>query len=266
MDQERRGYTRGLMTAIRLGLLLVVAFVAGAVNSLAGGGTLLTFPALLLLGMDPIVANATSTVALWPGTIGAIFGYRRELRERSSLIAPLAIPSLVGGTAGAVLLISTPSSVFEKLVPFLILFATVLFAVHGPIRDRVFDDASIRSPRWWTIAVALQLGIAVYGGYFGAGIGVLMLALLGVLGLEDLNAMNGIKVVNGMLINLVAVAAFAVSGIVDWPIAAAMAVASAAGGWAGAGVARRIGQTRLRNSIIAIGVAATVLLFLRLLR
>lgn len=254
------------MTAVRMGLLLAVAFVAGAVNSLAGGGTLLTFPALLLLGMDPIVANATSTVALWPGTLGAMLGYRRELRERSALIAPLAIPSLVGGAAGALLLVSTPSTVFEKLVPFLVLFATLLFAVHGPIRDRIFEDASVRSPRWWAIAVGLQLGIAVYGGYFGAGIGVLMLALLGVLGLQDLNAMNGIKVVNGMLINLVAVVAFAVSGIVDWPIAAAMAVASAAGGWAGAGVARRIGQSRLRTAIIVIGLAAALLLFVRLVR
>jgi uncharacterized membrane protein YfcA len=254
------------MTAMRLGLLLVVAFVAGAVNSLAGGGTLLTFPALLLLGMDPIVANATSTVALWPGTLGAILGYRAELRERSGLILPLAVPSLVGGAAGAVLLISTPSMTFERIVPFLILFATLLFAVHGPIRDRVFDDAAVRSPRWWTIAIGLQLGIAVYGGYFGAGIGVLMLALLGVLGLEDLNTMNGIKVVNGMLINLVAVAAFALSGIVDWPVAAAMAAASAAGGWAGAGAARRIGQARLRNAIIAVGVIASLALFLRLFR
>jgi uncharacterized membrane protein YfcA len=254
------------MTAMRLGFLLVVAFVAGAVNSLAGGGTLLTFPALLLLGMDPIVANATSTVALWPGTLGAILGYRAELRERSGLILPLAIPSLVGGAAGAVLLISTPSITFERIVPFLILFATLLFAIHGPIRDRIFDDAAVRSPRWWTIAIGLQLGIAVYGGYFGAGIGVLMLALLGVLGLEDLNTMNGIKVVNGMLINLVAVVAFALSGIVDWPVAAAMAAASAAGGWAGAGVARRIGQARLRNAIIAVGVIASLALFLRLLR
>lgn len=254
------------MTAMRLALLLVVAFVAGAVNSLAGGGTLLTFPALVLCGMDPIIANATSTVALWPGTIGAIVGYRGELRERSGLLVPLAVPSLVGGAAGALLLVFTPSSVFEGLVPFLILLATFLFAVHGPIRDRVFDDASSRSSRWWTFAVCLQLVIAVYGGYFGAGIGVLMLALLGVLGLDDLNTMNGIKVVNGMLINLVAVVTFAMSGIVDWPIALGMAAASAAGGWAGAGAARGIGQSRLRMTIIVTGVVVSLTLFYRLLR
>lgn len=254
------------MTAMRLALLLVVAFVAGAVNSLAGGGTLLTFPALVLCGMDPIIANATSTVALWPGTIGAIVGYRGELRERSGLLVPLAVPSLVGGAAGALLLVFTPSSVFEGLVPFLILLATFMFAVHGPIRDRVFDDASIRSSRWWTVAVCLQLVIAVYGGYFGAGIGVLMLALLGVLGLDDLNTMNGIKVVNGMLINLVAVVTFAMSGIVDWPIALGMAAASAAGGWAGAGAARGIGQSRLRMTIIVTGVVVSLTLFYRLLR
>ncbi|MBK6427952.1 MAG: sulfite exporter TauE/SafE family protein [Blastocatellia bacterium] len=251
---------------MRLALLLVVAFVAGAMNSLAGGGTLLTFPALVLCGMDPIIANATSTVALWPGTLGAIVGYRGELRERSGLLVPLAVPSLVGGAAGALLLVFTPSSVFEGLVPFLILVATLLFAVHGPIRDRLFDDASIRSSRWWTVAICLQLVIAVYGGYFGAGIGVLMLALLGVLGLEDLNTMNGIKVVNGMLINLVAVVTFAISGIVDWPIALGMAAASAAGGWAGAGIARGIGQSRLRIAIIVTGGVVSLTLFYRLLR
>lgn len=252
------------MNALRLGLLLAIAFIAGAVNSIAGGGTLLTFPALLLTGMDPVIANATSTVALWPGTVGAIFGYRNELRERASLILPLAIPSVLGGLAGALLLILTPSSIFEWLVPFLILFATLLFAMHGRIRDRIFADAQNRSRRWWAIALGLQFGIAIYGGYFGAGIGVLMLALLGVIGLSDLNAMNGIKVVNGMLINLVAVVAFAANGIVDWPIAAAMAVASAFGGWAGAGVARRIGPHRLRTAILVIGFATSILLFLRL--
>ncbi|MCC6744367.1 MAG: sulfite exporter TauE/SafE family protein [Acidobacteria bacterium] len=252
------------MVGLRFGLLLAIAFVAGAVNSIAGGGTLLTFPTLVLTGMDPVVANATSTVALWPGTIGAILGYRAELKEGSALLLPLAIPSLIGGVTGAVLLLQTPSDLFEWIVPFLMMFATLLFAVHGPIRDRIFGDAGSRSRRWWAVALCLQFAISVYGGYFGAGIGVLMLALLGVIGLEDLNAMNSIKVVNGMLINLVAVATFAASGIVDWPVAASMAVAAAAGGWAGAGIARRIGSGRLRTAILTIGFATSVLLLARI--
>lgn len=251
------------MTPGRLALLSLAALVAGAVNSVAGGGTLLTYPALVLAGMNPIVANATSTVALWPGTIGAMLGYRSELRERSPVLLALALPSLLGGACGAILLLCTPTMVFEWLVPFLILFATFLFSVHGSVRERVEATSAVQSRQWWVVAGVLQFAIAVYGGYFGAGIGILMLALLGILGMDDLHAMNGIKVVSGMLINFVAVATFAASGIVDWPVALIMAAASGIGGWAGAGLARRIGQVRLRRAIIGIGALVSAILLAR---
>src|ERR1700689_3599189 len=182
------------------------AFVAGAINSVAGGGTLLTFPTLIWLGLPSINANATSTVAIWPGTVGTIWGYRQEMRTSSPRMPALVFPSIVGGIVGALLLNRTPPAVFDALVPFLILFATLLFMIQEPIQRRlkISSPESHKSTRWLIGAMTFQLFVALYGGYFGAGIGILMLAALSVLGLTDIHQMNGLKALLGASVNGVA--------------------------------------------------------------
>ncbi|MFN2492437.1 MAG: sulfite exporter TauE/SafE family protein [Pyrinomonadaceae bacterium] len=240
-------------------LMVTAAFAAGLINSIAGGGTLITFPVLIWLGLDPKVANATSTVALWPGLFGGLFGYRRELADSSAILLRLGITSVIGGALGAWLLIWTPSLTFARLVPFLILFATILFMAQGPIVHRLRLQPIVEQPRtlWWIGAIVFQFFSAMYGGYFGAGNGILMLAAMGILGLHDLNRANGIKNFLGICINAVAVLSFAFSNLVDWPAALIMAGAALIGGYCGAKMAVRIGQASIRRAIIVIGFVIT---------
>ena len=201
--------------------------MAGAINSVAGGGTLVSFPALIWLGLPSVAANATSTVAIWPGTLGSAWGYRRELRDAEARFRILIVPSLVGGITGALLLRLTKPAFFDELVPYLILFATLLFMVQEPVQrmlktqkkksegDAARNDAP--SYRWMVGALLFQLGVGIYGGYFGAGIGILMLAALSILGLSDIHEMNSLKVVFGGTINGVAAVYFIFAHMVDWP-------------------------------------------------
>ena len=239
--------------------LLAAAFVAGVINSIAGGGTLVTFPVLIWIGLDAKVANATSTVALWPGLFGGLFGYRKELENSSTILLRLGLTSVVGGAIGAWLLIFTPSPIFARLVPFLILFATILFMAQGPInrRLRVQPIAEALNPKWWLGAVVFQFFSSMYGGYFGAGNGILMLAALGLLGLHDINRANGIKNFLGICINSIAVLSFALSHLVVWPIALLMAGAALLGGYAGSKGAVRVGQSAVRKAIVIIGFLIT---------
>ena len=232
------------------------AFAAGAINSIAGGGTLITFPVLIWLGLDPKVANGTSTVALWPGLFGGLFGYRRELENSSPILIRLGLTSIVGGALGAWLLILTPSPVFAKQVPFLILFATLLFMSNGLINKRLRLGSLEARPTklWWTGAIVFQFFSAIYGGYFGAGNGILMLAAMGLLGLNELNRANGIKNFLGICINSIAVLSFSFAGLVVWRDALVMAVGALAGGYFGASMAVRIGQLWVRRGVIAIGL------------
>lgn len=241
-------------------LLLVSAFAAGALNAVAGGGSFLTFPALMMAGVPPVNANATSTVAVSPGALASAFGYRRELKTiGQSINLPLMIGiSLVGGLAGALLLLWTPERVFEAIVPWLLLFATVLFAL-GP---KVSAYARRHFTMGQTSLMVLQFFIAVYGGYFGGGIGILMLALLGVFGLTDLNAMNGMKTLLSGCLNAIAVVAFVAGGAVYWHEAIIMTVAAVAGGYVGASVARRIPGPALRKFVIVVGCLMTVYFFM----
>ncbi len=236
-------------------VMLCAAFVAGAINSIAGGGTLLTFPVLIWLGLDPKVANGTSTVALWPGLFGGLFGYRKELENSSTILLRLGGTSLIGGALGAWLLVRTPSKVFAGLVPFLILFATLLFMSNGIVNKRLrlgsLDEK--RMGLWWTGAMIFQFFSAMYGGYFGAGNGILMLAAMGVLGLNELNRANGIKNFLGICINAVAVLIFAIAGYVVWQDALLMAGAALAGGYFGASMAVRVGQKWVRRGVVLIG-------------
>jgi len=236
--------------------MFTAAFAAGAINSIAGGGTLLTFPILIWLGLDPKVANGTSTIALWPGLFGGLFGYRRELENSSPILIRLGLTSVIGGAFGAWLLILTPSPVFAQQVPFLILFATLLFMSNGVINRRLRLGSLEGAPTklWWTGAIVFQFFSAIYGGYFGAGNGILMLAAMGLLGLNELHRANGIKNFLGICINSIAVLSFSLAGLVVWRDALFMACGALAGGYFGASMAVRIGQVWVRRGVILIGL------------
>jgi uncharacterized protein len=254
------------MSPIHIAILVASGFAAGVINSIAGGGTLITFPVLIWLGLDPKVSNGTSTVALWPGLFGGLFGYRRELEDSSTILFRLGLTSILGGALGAWLLIWTPSRTFARLVPFLILFATILFMIQGVINRRLklqpIDAAPERN--WWLGVIAFQFCSAIYGGYFGAGNGILMLAVMGLLGLHDLNRANGIKNFLGICINSIAVLSFSLSGLVVWPDALVMACGALLGGYAGASLAVRIPQVVVRRAIVVIGFAITFVMLWQL--
>ena len=246
-------------------LAFVAAFVGGAINSVAGGGTLVTFPTLIWLGLPSITASATSTTALCPGTIAAIWGFRRELKAMPRRLFALIVPSIVGGLLGAALLQLTPAPVFDQLVPILILFATVLFMLQEPIqRGLGTSTAPHHGGRWLAGAMAFQLLVGVYGGYFGAGIGILMLAALSIIGLTDIHEMNAVKNLLALYINGIAMLYFIGMGMVSWPEAIVMAIGAMAGGIGGAEFARRIGRRAVRWLVVAIGLAMTAVLWRRI--
>ena len=246
-------------------LVFGAAVIAGAINSVAGGGTLVSFPTLIWLGMPSIQANATNTVALWPGSLGSVWGYRREMRGLDTRVYALVVPSVLGGITGAVLLYRTPTEVFDRLVPILILFATFLFMAQEPLQRR-FNLVPYHHARshWFSWVMFFQLLVGLYGGYFGAGIGILMLAALSVMGHTDIHQMNGIKNALAVAVNAVASAYFIVSGLIVWPDALVMAVGAVIGGVAGAGVARRVGRTAVRRIVVVIGFTMALSLMLRL--
>jgi len=242
------------------------AFAAGMINSIAGGGTLVSFPTLIWAGLSPVTANATSTVAIWPGTLGGMWGYRKELGQVPQRYVWLMAPSLTGGILGAILLRVTPESVFAALVPYLILFATLLFAIQGTVQGWLgtHDSSAHRtSGRWLAGAMLFQFFVGLYGGYFGAGIGILMLAALGVLGLSDIHQMNGLKNVLGGSVNGIASIYFIYKGMVYWPDVLVMALAAIAGGYASTLVAKRMGRQMVRKIVIGIGLAMAISLFFK---
>jgi uncharacterized protein len=237
--------------------VFLAACVAGAINAVAGGGTLVTFPTLVWLGVPSVNANMTNTVALWPGSLGGFWGYRRELRDMDRSVYGLLVPSVAGGLVGAVLLDITPTDVFDRLVPILILFATVLFMLQDVIQRRFnLVPTEERKLRWFSGTMAFQLAVSVYGGYFGAAQGILMLATLTMMGHSDIHRMNGVKSLLATGINGAAAIYFAFSGKVVWDDAAIMAVGSVVGGVAGAGVARRVGRLAVRRIVVVIGFVA----------
>jgi uncharacterized membrane protein YfcA len=254
-------------------LLCFVAALGGAVNSVAGGGTLLTFPALMALltardgssAMASVLANGTSTVALFPGAIAAAWGYRRELDEARYWLKLLVGPSLAGGLLGSWLVTSLPAEWFLTLVPWLILTAALLFALQPSISRWAGVGQPHEAPRASTVTavVLFQFVVGVYGGYFGAGIGILMLSALAIIGLSDIHVMNGLKSVLNSFINGVAVLVFIYKRQVDWPLATVMAIAAIAGGLAGALVARKMNRTLVRGIVVAIGFSLATYYFYR---
>ena len=242
-------------------LLLVAAFVAGALNAVAGGGSFLTLPALVFVGVPPVVANATGTVALLPGYAAGAWGFREDTEPPPGLtMRLLVVLSLVGGAAGAGLLLVTSNEVFSIVVPWLLLAATVLFALGPQLRSRLAAGSNHPFTAKATLGV---LAVAVYGGYFNGGLGILLLALFGLLGQTRLNAMNGLKNLVSALLTAIAVAVYAVGGVVNWRHALLMMLAATAGGYIGARVARRIPAVWLRWGIVATGLVMTGIFFWR---
>jgi hypothetical protein len=245
-------------------LLFPAALVAGALNAVAGGGSFISFPSLLFTGVPAIPANATNTVALWPGSVASVKAYWRAIRVDRRLLALLSAASLAGGGAGALLLLRTPERTFLSLLPWLLLFATLLFAFGGRVTRRIRRSLPHRDAPGWPsfAAIALiQLVIATYGGYFGGGIGIMMLAALALTGLSDIHEMNGLKTLLASLINGVAVGTFALSGVVAWPQAALMVAGAIAGGYGGAWYAQRVDPRWVRRLVILTGAAMTAYFF-----
>lgn len=261
------------MTPGEISVLIGASVAGGAMNALAGGGTIVTFPTLVLLGEPAIIANATSTVALLPGAAASMFGYWDAVATHRQWLKTLLLPSLVGGALGSVLLLRTPEKIFAGLAPLLVLFATVLFMLQGALARRsagrrtvsaenlLADPAVHLSRRRWAVVAGFMFAVAVYGGYFGAGIGILTLAALGFLGLSDIFAMNGIKNFLGFCINGVAAAYFVLRGRVVWPVALLMMAGAVAGGYGGALFALRIGKEKSRAAVVVIGLLVTGILF-----
>jgi len=263
------------MTFLQVCVLFVAAILGGTLNSVAGGGSFITFPALLFTGVLPINANATSTVALWPGSVASTGAYREELakQDRTRLFV-LGGTSLIGGVLGAVLLLRTSQTTFVRLVPYLLLVATLLFTFSAPIMDRVrkrkaeetskVEERKQARSSWLGLAgiALLQLVISVYGGYFGGGIGILMLATLSLMGMENIHEMNALKTLLTSFINGVAVITFIIAGAVVWVPAILMVVGAIIGGYGGAYFARQIDPRWVRIFVILVGVGMTIYFFL----
>jgi uncharacterized membrane protein YfcA len=247
------------VTLATYGLLFVAAAVGGAINSVAGGGSFVAFPALLFAGVPAVPANATNTIALWPGSLASAVAYRRELRDVRGTLFPLGVASLAGGLVGSLLLLRTSNHTFVLLIPWLLLFATVLFSFGGTVTGRLRAGARASLG----VAIAAQLLIGVYGGYFGGGIGIMMLAVLSLLGMTDIHRMNSLKAVLGTLANGVAVVTFVVAGAVAWAPGAVMIVGGVVGGYAGAAMARRVEPGLVRKLVLVVAWSMTGYFFLR---
>lgn len=247
--------------------LFFTSMLAGALNSVAGGGSFLTLPALIYAGVPAVAANATSTVALWPGSVSTAWAYRRELSHASRWLTALSAVSLVGGLLGALLLERTSDTSFLRVLPWLMLVATLTFTFGGYLTVRFrgrgpsFLGAHDAHPT--ALTLLLQLVIATYGGYFGGGIGIMMLAIFAVTGMTDMHAMNGLKALLAVAINGVALVEFARTGTVAWAPASVMIAGGIVGGYVGASIARQLPGTRVRWFVIVVAWAMTIYFFLR---
>ena len=251
-----------------IALLLAAAFVAGALNAVAGGGSFLTLPALVFTGVPPVVANATGTVALLPGYAAGAWGFKDDMQSPPGLSMKAVVGiALVGGAFGAALLLFTPDATFRKIVPWLLLAATAMFAFGPQLRAwasrKTEGNSSSQAAPSATKAAVGMLIVSIYGGYFNGGLGILLLALLGLLGQTNLNAMNGTKNLVSALLTAIAVAIYAAGGVVQWQQALIMMVAATLGGYLGARVARKIPANWLRGGIVLTGLVMAGLFFMR---
>ena len=261
-------------SCVTIGLLFVVAFLGGALNAVAGGGSFLTLPTLLYAGVLPVSANATSTFAMWPASVASAFAYRKEIGRARTWMVRLGAISLVGGLLGGLLLVRTSDESFVRLLPWLMLVAAATFSFGGRLtawaRARRGEQGSgtpayaapdhVRIPAW---TLPLQLVIATYGGYFGGGMGIMMLAAMAVAGMTDMHEMNALKTVLAISINGVALAAFIVSGSISWAPGIVMVLGGICGGYAGASLARRVAGPAVRRIVIIVAWTMTGYFFWR---
>ncbi len=249
-------------------ILFVAAALAGALNSVAGGGSFISFPALLFSGIAPVSANATNTVALWPAGVASAYAYRNEARQAPDVLVAFSIASVLGGVAGAALLLHTRDVTFVRLLPYLLLLATLVFTFGTKVAARLRSRAGRGTNPNAALAGAtlVQFVISIYGGYFGGGVGIMMLATLSILGMTNIHAMNGVKALLNSLINGVAVIAFVIAGAVDWRAGILMVVGGTFGGFAGANLARRIDPARVKGFVLLFAWSLTSYFFFRAYR
>jgi len=242
--------------------LFLAGALGGALNAVAGGGSFVAFPALLFAGVEPIAANATNTVALWVGVTASTGAYRKHLDISRRVMVPLAVTSVIGGIVGAYLLLHKPAQTFLRVLPWLMLGATLLFAfgrrMAGSSGGSIDRDASTKA---LVIASIFELIVAVYGGYFGGGIGILNLAMLAALGMTDIHAMNALKVVLGGIINGIAVVTFIIARAVAWKQGGVMIVGAMIGGYLGAHYAQKLPASWIRSFVIFVGSGMTIYFF-----
>jgi len=246
--------------------LFFAAVIAGAINAVSGGGTLVSFPSLVAFGESAVVSNATNTAALWPGTLSSAWGYKKDTFVDRGLLILLFVPSLIGGLIGAYILVVTSEDIFKLVAPCLILFATLLFAGRKTISRKMLKVGSERLVTTKTKigGFFFQLFVATYGGYFGAGMGILMFSSFSMMGLRDIHEMSAIRTTLGTTINIIAFVFFALKGLVVWPLMFLMATGAIVGGYVGARSAKRIKENYLNRFIIAVGLVISAWFVLRL--
>jgi uncharacterized protein len=238
--------------------LFTIAIIAGAMNGVAGGGGLIAFPALIFVGVPPIAANATNTAAMWAGTVASTYAYRKDMSIRRSSLFWLTTASILGGTIGSQILLKTPSSSFAFLIPYLMLTATLLFAFGKQFN--AWLQGRFKLPT--TLIIVLQFFIAIYGGFFGGGAGIVMLAILEMMDIKSIHTMNAVKTWLATTLNACALFYFIAAGIIVWPSAILMAVGALIGGYSSAFLARKIHPVWVRNFITSVGIAITSYFFL----
>ncbi len=256
------------MTALDILMIVAGGFAAGAANSVAGGGTFFSFPALMAAGVPPVVANASNSVALWPGSLTAAWAYKSELARFKQYLWPMGLASLVGGVVGGLLLLAAGDARFSALIPWLLAFATVLFALSPQLSAALKRWRASRAPssspgelthgHASVGACVAQLLVSVYGGFFGAGMGILMMASLAIGGHDDVQEINALKNLLSSIIYSVTVVTFVVAGAVSWPHTLVMLVAASLGGYVGARAARRLQGPWLRRVVIGVGAVLSV--------
>lgn len=256
------------MTLLDAFLVATGAFIAGGMNALAGGGTFFSFPAMLAAGVPPVMANASNTVALWPASVSGAWAYRREVMRHGRWAALLAVLSVVGGLAGGLLLLATSNAAFSRLIPWLLLVATALFTFSSQVGRFVgwfkqrLGLRRAATPGSFGGAV-FQLMVAIYGGFFGAGMGILTLAALAIQGFEDMQDLNALKNMTSALNYTVSALTFIIAGAISWPHTLVALCTAAVGGYLGASVARRLPQLWLKRLVIAVGCTLTAIYFVK---
>jgi uncharacterized protein len=248
-------------------LLFLAAVAACALNAVAGGGSFISFPALLFAGVPPIEANATNTVALWPGLAASTIAYLKRLNVPMPLLLPLLLTSIFGGWAGALLLLKTPQHTFLHLIPWLLLSGTLLFTFGNKIRalagkSAAVDDLRSISPKTIVVISVFEFLVSIYGGYFGAGIGLMIMGMLAAIGMREIHAMAAIRTLLSVAINASAVVTFIVAGAVLWPQCIVMIAGALTGGWFGAHFAQKTDPQKMRYVVIGVGVVMTTYFFL----